>query len=130
MDVYIGDRTMNSSLTPAQRALLEAELVRRHHELQAQAAAEGASRVEQAAELLRDDPDAPREHEGDREVALERADRLLVEERELGDALLRLRAGEYGDCADCGATIPFDRLKAQPSARRCVACQQRREHGA
>jgi len=121
---------MSSSLTPAQRALLEAELVQRHHALQAHAEAEGASRVEQAAELLSADPDAPREHEGDREVALERADRLLVEERELGDALLRLRAGEYGDCSDCGATIPFDRLKAQPSALRCVACQQRREQGA
>lgn len=120
---------MSLSLTPAQRALLESELVQRHHELQRQASPDGVGRVQQAAELLSDDPDAPREHEGDREVALERADRLLVEERELGEALLRLRAGEYGDCADCGAAIPFDRLKAQPTALRCVACQQRSEQG-
>ncbi len=118
---------MNSSLTPAQRAQLESELMLMHRELRRQAPPDAGGRVAQAAELLSDDPDAPREHEGDREVALERADRLMVEERELGEALLRLRAGTYGECVDCGAAIPFERLKAQPAALRCVACQQRRE---
>lgn len=122
---------MTTHLTPAQRALLEAELVQQHHALLEAARLGGrdAPRVEQAAELLSDDPDTPREHEGDREVALERADRLMVETREIGDALLRLRSGAYGACSDCGATIPFDRLKAQPTALRCVACQQRSEAG-
>ena len=41
----------------------------------------------------------------------------------LEEALARLDAGEYGECRDCGATIPEARLAAYPSALRCVACQ-------
>ncbi|MBB5205233.1 DnaK suppressor protein [Inhella inkyongensis] len=117
------------SLSAGQRALIEAELVLQQtalqHEIELQRG--GASRVEQAAQLLADDPDAPREHEGDREVTLERADRLMVELREVGEALLRLRAGTFGRCADCEADIPLDRLRAQPTALRCLSCQAQQE---
>jgi DnaK suppressor protein len=49
--------------------------------------------------------------------------------RDLGDiraleaALGRLAAGTYGRCEDCGTDIPVARLRAQPAAVRCVACQ-------
>jgi RNA polymerase-binding transcription factor DksA len=49
--------------------------------------------------------------------------------RDLGDiraleaAMDRLGAGTYGRCADCGTEIPVARLRAQPAALRCVACQ-------
>ena len=45
----------------------------------------------------------------------------------IGDALDRLDAGRYGECVDCGCDIPLARLQAEPSAARCVACQQRAE---
>jgi RNA polymerase-binding protein DksA len=115
--------------TPGQMAQMEALLVQRLHAVEQAMSAQqqGASRAEFAQQLLADDPDAPREHEGDRELQLERADHLAEEQRQLGEALLRLRAGDYGSCQDCGAVIPFDRLRAQPMATRCVACQQRSE---
>jgi RNA polymerase-binding transcription factor DksA len=34
-----------------------------------------------------------------------------------------MREGEYGHCADCGADIPFERLRVEPTALRCVRCQ-------
>jgi len=38
-----------------------------------------------------------------------------------------LAADQYGVCADCAADIPFDRLKAEPWALRCVACETQHE---
>ena len=35
----------------------------------------------------------------------------------------RMSDGSYGECVDCGQPIPVERLKAQPTAQRCVACQ-------
>ncbi len=48
------------------------------------------------------------------------------ETAELGDieaALARLQAGTYGQCTDCGVTIPPARLNAYPTAKRCIDCQ-------
>jgi DnaK suppressor protein len=38
-------------------------------------------------------------------------------------ALRRIADGTIGACIDCGATIPYPRLQAQPEAARCIACQ-------
>lgn len=38
-------------------------------------------------------------------------------------ALDRIAQGLYGQCQDCGATIPQARLDAYPMALRCVGCQ-------
>lgn len=38
-------------------------------------------------------------------------------------ARARMSGGAYGECADCGLGIPFERLEAQPVALRCIACQ-------
>lgn len=119
----------DTDLTAGQRAQIEALLLQQQDAVERAMRAQqgGAGRVEFANQLLSDDPDAPREHEGDRELQLERADHLADTQRRIGDALLRLRSGDYGTCNDCGATIPFDRLRAQPVATRCVGCQQRAE---
>ena len=53
--------------------------------------------------------------------------RDVVELRELEAARQRLADGTYGICADCGASIGFERLQAEPAAVRCVECQQRHE---
>ncbi len=53
--------------------------------------------------------------------------------RDLGDiraleaATARLAAGTYGRCVDCQTDIPVARLRAQPAAARCVACQETHE---
>ena len=42
-------------------------------------------------------------------------------------ALLRIRRGTYGFCQECDAEIGVERLKANPSAERCIDCQSRAE---
>jgi len=71
---------------------------------------------------------------GDESVAtlfadLEHADvtRDLEEFRSLESARDRLKSGEYGICIECGGDIGFARLKATPSALRCIECQSRHE---
>ncbi|MFA9446763.1 TraR/DksA family transcriptional regulator [Egicoccus sp. AB-alg6-2] len=44
---------------------------------------------------------------------------------ELEDARTRLRAGDYGQCLDCGTSIPRERLLARPAVRRCATCAAR-----
>ena len=41
---------------------------------------------------------------------------------EISAALARLDDGTYGVCETCGQPIPLDRLRARPTARRCIAC--------
>jgi RNA polymerase-binding transcription factor DksA len=71
---------------------------------------------------------------GDESVAsliadLEQADvtRDLDEFRALEAARDRLRGGDYGICIECGGDIAYERLKATPSAQRCIDCQTRHE---
>jgi len=47
--------------------------------------------------------------------------------RQIADARERMRAGDYGQCIDCGVDIAFERLQALPSAERCMPCQERHE---
>lgn len=54
-------------------------------------------------------------------------DRQITELRDIEAAFARVKAGEYGVCVDCGDDIEFPRLKAYPTAKRCVRCQEKRE---
>jgi RNA polymerase-binding protein DksA len=51
--------------------------------------------------------------------------------REIEEALHRLHAHSYGYCVDCGQPIALERLRAYPTAKRCLPCQQHGEdrHG-
>jgi len=40
-------------------------------------------------------------------------------------ALERIENGTYGDCVDCEQPIPKERLKAVPTATRCVPCKEK-----
>ena len=51
----------------------------------------------------------------------------LRELARISQALARLSNGKYGLCTDCGADIPFERLKAEPWAQRCVDCEAAHE---
>jgi len=46
----------------------------------------------------------------------------------IDEAIRRLEAGVYGECAECGTEIGEARLKALPFATLCVACQEREEN--
>lgn len=50
-------------------------------------------------------------------------DRQVIEIREIEAAQKRIAAGDFGTCSECTADIPFERLRAYPTAMRCVACQ-------
>lgn len=47
--------------------------------------------------------------------------------REVEAAQERMREGYYGRCEDCEVEIPYERLMAYPTARRCVTDQERYE---
>lgn len=61
--------------------------------------------------------------ERDRELGLLLNDREREKLRQIDEALLRLREGEYGICEECEEEIPLGRLKVMPFARFCVRCQ-------
>ena len=42
-------------------------------------------------------------------------------------ALLRMKKGKYGICAECGKAIDPARLKVDPSATLCLQCQEKKE---
>jgi len=109
--------------------LLEAELVRRQGELDRQLADHqgGLSRAEHAREVLSQDSDDISHREAEREMDMALGDREITELGAVSAALRRLKEERYGNCSDCGETIAFDRLKVEPWALRCVACEGRRE---
>lgn len=98
------------------RRMLDAELRRDADRVRAESYSETAGPVtdlgdEALADLIAD---------------LDNADltRDLNELRALDAALARMANGKsYGRCADCGLEIPYERLKAEPAALRCVECQ-------
>jgi DnaK suppressor protein len=120
---------MDSLLTAGQRAQLRELLELRQHELDARLAREldQGSRAARARDvLLQDDDDAP-QRAADREIDLAQTDREMGELGAVSRALARLAQPGYGQCVDCGVAIPFDRLKAEPWAERCVPCETRHE---
>ncbi|MCP4598583.1 TraR/DksA family transcriptional regulator [Neptuniibacter sp.] len=44
-------------------------------------------------------------------------------------ALKRIETGDFGCCTDCGEEIELSRLKACPTASRCIRCQSVHETG-
>ena len=68
------------------------------------------------------------------QVATERELEFAIGEREVDElasidaALARIEAGTYGECIDCGVSIPAPRLQASPEVTRCIQCQEKVEH--
>lgn len=54
-------------------------------------------------------------------------DRHVRELRDIDEARERIRLGQYGVCIVCSDVIPYARLLAYPTAKRCLGCQQLRE---
>lgn len=120
---------MTTLLTPDQRALLKAALQLRQDQLDQQSAdhLHGDGRVEHAASSLNQDRDDASQRDADREVDLARSDAQLLELGQVSRALQRVDEPGFGLCIDCAEAIPFDRLKLEPWALRCVACQRQHE---
>jgi DnaK suppressor protein len=53
------------------------------------------------------------------ELALLKAKQRIIT---LRNVLLRIDMPSYGICVKCNKPIPFERLKAIPSATRCLSC--------
>jgi DnaK suppressor protein len=51
----------------------------------------------------------------------------LQKANDLNAALDRIQTGAYGVCIDCNDSIGFERLRAYPTAKRCISCQQLHE---
>ncbi len=114
------------ALTQQQTQTLHTAIEQRRKALLAELR-EDAERVQRDRheDLAGASPDA-----GDESVAtliadLDQADlgRDLSELRAIEAARTRLSDGSYGICADCGGDIGYERLKANPSALRCITCQ-------
>lgn len=54
------------------------------------------------------------------------AEAAQAELRQVNEALVRMDAGTYGICANCGRPIPPERLEVRPFAEYCVACAEKR----
>jgi len=61
------------------------------------------------------------------DLNLAEIDRDADELRRIDTALARLSEGSYGRCEDCGQHIPEARLEAEPTALRCIRCQEKYE---
>jgi DnaK suppressor protein len=120
---------MNHTLTAQHRSELAAQLRQRLQQLERQISMQrtGQSRVEYAAELLNQDGDDATQRDADREVALERADHELQELGWVSRALARIHQPDYGLCEDCGEAVALARLRLEPWALRCVACESAHE---
>jgi len=94
---------MSTHLSGQDRAALQAALTARREQIRTRYSAHlaGQSRAEHAREV--------------------------VDLAAIDAALARLDTDQYGLCTDCEAEIPLARLKLEPQALRCVACESRRE---
>jgi DnaK suppressor protein len=84
---------------------------------------QGLTQAESARQTLLQDADDARQRAGEHEVEGIVSDIDSSEFNDIHDALQRIHGTGYGVCIDCQAFIPFARLKLEPQARRCVACQ-------
>jgi DnaK suppressor protein len=73
--------------------------------------------------------DSRAQQETERELEFTLDARESAELDAIEAALKRIENGSYGVCIDCGTDIPAARLHAAPETPRCIACQDKFEHG-
>ncbi|MCA1978652.1 MAG: TraR/DksA family transcriptional regulator [Thiobacillus sp.] len=120
-----------SELTSSQLDELTALLKSHYREMQREVRAELENSGEQhRIDLLNREPG----DSGDESLATALADlnasRFESHIQALADieaALQRVKSGDYGVCTDCGSEVGYARLKAYPTAKRCIVCQEKHE---
>jgi len=85
------------------------------------------SRADAAAEHFGQPEDSRAQVATERELEFALGERETAELAAIDAALARIAAGTYGQCTDCGVTIPAARLQASPEAQRCIPCQEKVE---
>lgn len=78
---------------------------------------EGSRNLDEPAEEAVD----TREHQTS--VAIQ--EDLAESQKEISEALNKIETGEYGYCEVCGKQISAERLKANPTAKRCIECEMK-----
>jgi len=100
-------------------------------ELLAQVRAQRGGRVgraEAAADARENVGDDWAQADAERDLSIALEERESAELVAIDEALKRIADGSYGLCVDCGVSIATARLHANPTALRCVACQDKVEH--
>jgi DnaK suppressor protein len=121
---------MSAKLTAAERSTLAKQLEDRRRVLRTELADKLDAQDNPALLGLRNRMEESDDWAvADLETALDVAEvsRDAGELREVEAALLRIKEGTYGECVECGNNIPYGRLAANPSAARCIACQEKLE---
>jgi DnaK suppressor protein len=121
-----GESAMTDHLSPSQLTTLRSTLRDRFETLRQILHEHLLKSDDERARLLADSVrDAEDESVADLVIDLDLAeiDRDLEELRDVEAALGRLQQNAYGRCSDCRVPIPFERLTAYPTAKRCFRCQ-------
>ena len=121
---------MKQLLEPQQAATLKATLRARMAALREEIRQDLLKCEDDRARLLADRVrDLADESVADLIIDLDLAeiDRDLEELRDVEAALSRMQQGAYGGCVTCSGAIPYERLAAYPTAKRCQRCQRIRE---
>ena len=84
---------------------------------------QGLTQAERANLTLLQDADDASQRAGEHEVEGIVSDIDSAEFTAVRDALHRIHGATYGLCCDCQEAIPFERLRLEPQALRCTACQ-------
>ena len=85
-------------------------------------------RAEAAAEARENVGDDWAQADAERDLSIALEERESAELVAIDAALQRIADGSYGLCVDCGVSIATARLHANPTALRCVGCQDKAEH--
>lgn len=67
------------------------------------------------------------QNDAERDLAVTLEERELHELNQISAALKAIADGSFGSCVACGADVGAARLKANPVATRCIACQTKLE---
>ena len=69
------------------------------------------------------DPNDRATQESDMGLELRNRDRERKLIKKINEMLVKIDAGEYGYCDNCGVEIGLDRLEARPTATLCIDCK-------
>jgi len=84
-------------------------------------------RAEAAANARENEPGDYAKVDAERDLAIALEERESAELVAIDEALKRVADGSYGLCVDCGVGIETARLHANPTAMRCIGCQEKAE---
>ena len=118
---------MTTPLSKEQRDLLSKRLTDRREALRAEVQAQLANSEDPRVAGFADELAAAEDWVladiiADMDIAMVTRD--IQELAEVDAALARVADGSYGTCSHCSEPIGWSRLNAQPTAQRCIACQE------